>query len=466
MSEALYIPAIGEQFNSVWHRKLQYKGKDGKSYDMKFFTKDSHFEHNIGLQSCWYGINGVGKRAKGTFRDMIGFPKDKIFMADSAGFQVASFQTRGEVCNIKPIDSLRWQEENADVGFNLDYPPTLGKVADYKHFKWSLNESVKNFQFFQDNRKNPNLKLMNVLHGETLELMEEWYNAVKDFKFDGWAVGLKPPFDPMIQAMGFMFLYEKGEFKKDSCKWLHFFGTTGKHVVPTLVYAASKLNDIPVSYDSSSYNIGSIFRTYYLPFDIGPHLAFGDKFSLNSGITKLPCLCPVCRTITNVSELNTKDIYAGTLISLHNMYQYVDYNNVLNRLVNIKTHEHEQIDESGHKVRIKNHFIDYLKKINISKKTLLSLEFIDFAMKHNLKAAVDRYGYALLPQETNKTSQTSIFSFEVAKGVKTVKEEQKEHFKKVDEQQIKEEEKIEEGKLKEIKKEEKPKINLSEWGFK
>jgi queuine/archaeosine tRNA-ribosyltransferase len=268
---------------------------------------------------------------------------------------------KGEECKIKPIDSLRWQEANADVGFNLDFPPTLGKVAEYKHFQWSLKESVKNFQLFQDERKNYNMKLLNVLHGETLELMDEWYNAIKDFKFDGWAVGMKPPYDPMIQAMGFMYLWEKGEFKKDSCKWLHFFGTSGKHVVPTIIYAASFLPDrIKVSYDSSSYNIGSIFRTYYLPFDIGPHLSFGEKFSLNKDLTSLPCSCPVCSKIKNISELNTKDIYAGTLISLHNMYQYIDYNNILNNLVKIKTHEHDEVDETGRKIRIKNHFVDYL----------------------------------------------------------------------------------------------------------
>ena len=64
MSKAEFVPAIGEQFNSVWKRGLSYNG-----FDMKFFTKKSHFEMDIALQSCYYGMEGVGKKAETTFRE-------------------------------------------------------------------------------------------------------------------------------------------------------------------------------------------------------------------------------------------------------------------------------------------------------------------------------------------------------------------------------------------------------------
>ena len=406
MNKAEFVPAIGEQFNSVWQRGLKYKGNDNKEYDMKFFTKNSHFELDIGLQCCFYGINGVGKQCEGkdlTYREMIGFPKDKTLIGDSAGYQVASFKKRGEVCNIKPMDSLRWQEENCDIMMNLDVPPTLGKVAIYSEFQDALKTSIKNFHFFQNNRKNYDAKLYNVLHGENLKLMNEWYSQVKDFKFDGWAVGMKPPYDPMIQAMGFMKLYLEGEFDNNKSYGLHLFGTSGKHVVPTIVYMAKKLKNVRVTYDSSSYNIGSIYRTYYMPFDIGPHLSFGDKFSgdkfnnreaKNPNLKELPCQCPVCSSIKDIHELNTTDIYAGTLISLHNMYQYSYYNNILNKLV------------GDHDV-----FIDYLKKINISEKALKSIEYIDFAEKKGLEQANKKFEKWLIPQEVNKKVQSNLYGF-------------------------------------------------------
>lgn len=396
MSEATYVPAIGEQFNSVWARGLTYKGKDGKEYDMKFFTDKSHFQFNVALQSSYYGINGVNKRHEEHYREMVQYPKDKILVGDSGGFQIASFKIKGEVCKLTPLESLRWMEQNCDVGMNLDVPPNLDGNPIYEDFVKALDESIINFKFFEDNRKNYNMKLLNVLHGENIPLQDVWYNKVKDFKFDGWAVGMKPPYSPMIQALGFMYLWEKGEFDKDSCKWIHFFGTSGKHVVPTIVYAASKLKkNIPVTYDSSSYNIGSIFRTYYVPFDIGPHLSFGDKFNReNPHIKKLPCKCPVCVTIKDIQELNTTDIYAGTLISLHNMYQYGYYNDVLNSLVDSK----EQ-------------FLEYLRAINISDKTLKSIEFIDYAIEKGLMNAVDKFKADLIDQDINKTKQVNIWSF-------------------------------------------------------
>jgi len=396
MNKAIYVPAIGEQFNSVWNRGLKYKGKDGKEYDMKFFTNESHFKMPIVLQSAYYGMYGVGRNAKVNYRQMVNIPKDILLIGDSGGFQIASFAKKGEVCDLTPIDSLRWMEENCDIAMNLDVPPNLDGNPSYDDFIKALDVSVKNFELFEKERKNYDMKLLNVLHGESIEMMDIWYNRVKDFKFDGWAIGMKPPFDPMIQALGFMYLWEKGEFDKESCTNIHFFGTSGKHVVPTIVYAAYKLRrKILVTYDSSSYNIGSIYRTYYTPFDIGPHLSFGEKFKLiNPHLLDLPCKCPVCVNIKDIKELNESDIYAGTLISLHNLYQYWYYNDVLTSLVPCK-----------------DLFLEYIKKINISDKALKSIEFIDYAIEKGLANAVEKFKNDFSTDEFTKTRQVGIFNF-------------------------------------------------------
>ena len=320
-----------------------------------------------------------------------------VLVHNSGGFQIATFKRDGKVCDITPIDSLRWQEANCDVGMNLDIPPNLDGNFTFEEFNKALNESVENFKFFEKERKNYNMRLLNVIHGETLPLISLWHDKVKDFKFDGYAIGMKPPFEPMLQAFAFMFLWEKGEFNKETFKHLHFFGTSGKHVVPTIVYAAHKLlqKDITVTYDSSSYNIGSIYRTYYLPFDVGPNLCWGEKFKKeNPHIKELPCKCPVCSNITDIEILNGGDIYAGTLISLHNLYQYWYYNDILNSLVVEK-----------------ELFLNYLKTINISDKTLKSIEFIDFAIEKGLANAVDKFKNDLIPQELNKSKQVGIWHF-------------------------------------------------------
>jgi len=396
MTKAIFIPAVSEQFVNMWDRGLKYKGKDGKEYDMKFFTKNSHFEMDVVLQSIYYVKNGSCKNKECNYKELIKYPNDKILLTDSAGFQIASFKRRGEVCDITAIDSLRWQEEIADVAMNLDVPPNLDGNPSYEDFIKALNESVENFKLFERERKNYKMLLLNVLHGETLEYFSLWYNKVKVFKFDGWAIGIKPPFDPMLQALGFLYLWEKGEFEKDNVKWLHFFGTSGKHVMPTFVYLATKLKkEIGFTFDSSSYNIGSIYRTYLMPFDFGPHLSFGDKFKThNPHLKELPCDCPVCHNIKSIDELNTTDIYAGTLISLHNLYQYKYFNDILNTLV---------VD--------KELFIDYIKKINISERTLISIEFIDYCLEKGLENGVQKYKEWFNTKEFTKAKQSNIFSF-------------------------------------------------------
>ena len=560
MSKAHFVPAIGEQFNHTWEKGLNFK-----NFDLKFFTEKSHFQHNVGLQSAYYGLNGVGKKKEKTFRDMIGYPKDKKLIGDSvdyeeiiaireigtnnvkynnigtfvddflkinnnksetghdfcninnyeiltmndnleicwrkinqvirhkvkkkclyiltdnikdikitedhsiikfdefgklivvkgdqikkndelisvigfennifnyekvkvleikedsftkdyvydlsvdnverffcsdllvhnnSGFQLASFKLNDKPCDMKPIDSLRWQEQNCDIGLNLDFPPAIIGNVTFKEFKRTLDISVKNFELFEKERKNYDMKLYNVFHGDTIEEMELWYNAVKHFKFDGWATGVKPSSNPMIQALGALFLYEKGELTKENCFGFHFLGMSGKHVVPMIVYFASKLDNKFVTYDSSSYNIGSIYRTYYNRLDIGTSLSFGEKFKRqNPNIKTLPCMCPVCQSIDDLSVLNGGDIYAGTLISLHNMYQYIDYVNILNSLV-----EHKDL------------FLDFLKAMNVNDKCFMSIEFIDFVLQNGLQAGIKKYCDWIIPEKSDKTVQKTIFT--------------------------------------------------------
>jgi queuine/archaeosine tRNA-ribosyltransferase len=384
MNNAIYVPAIGEQFNSCWNRKLSYK-----DYDLKFFTKKSHFDYDTVLQCAYYGLQKDNNGS--TYRENIGLDKNKTLIGDSGGFQMLSLPD----CKLTPIDSLRWQEENANIMMNLDVPPNFGGGYDYERFKLALKKSVVNFKLFEKERQNYKSKLYNVLHGDNTQLMEMWYNDVKDFNFDGWAVGVNPNSDPIVQAMGVMFLHEKGELDKSNITGTHFFGKSGKHITPTMTYIASKFPKIKVTYDSSSYNIGSIYRTYYMPYDIGPHLSFGEKFKTeNPNLENLPCNCPVCKSIDNIDIINGKEIYAGTLISLHNMYQYIEYQRMLNNLISNK-----------------DKFMSYIKEIGICDRTFKSFEFIDFCLKEGYYNAIKKYKNDLILQTIEKSKQVGVWNF-------------------------------------------------------
>jgi queuine/archaeosine tRNA-ribosyltransferase len=234
------------------------------------------------------------------------------------------------------------------------------------------------------------------MHGDNIEQMEDWYKNTKDFNFDGWASGMKPPYDPMLQAMCVMFLYEKGELFKEKSHGLHFFGISGRTVVPTVIYLANKLDINLVTFDSSSFNNGSKFRAYMPSNLFGDNLYFGDRFvTENPEIKTLPCTCPVCRVIDDdIKLLNGTDILAGTLLSLHNMYQYISYNKILNSLV-----------------KNKQKYFKYLEQNNIGAETFRSFEFIDYCFERGFYNGLKKYDVFLNQQSNDKLKQANIFNF-------------------------------------------------------
>lgn len=420
MVEANYVPAIGEQFANAWQKNLEYN-----NFDVKFFSDKSFFKHPLALQCAFYGINGATDNKP--YREAIGYPTTQPLLFDSGGFQMFSLRSKGQKMDMTPLDSLRWQEANAikgDVMFNLDVPPALEHLPTMEDMHRSLNESVANFKLFEKERKNYDALLLNVLHGHNKATMDVWYNGVKDFNFDGYAIG-NPSLDPMIHAQGLMYLFDKGEYDKPNCKWIHLFGKGGQGTIPLIVYFASKIkrSDIKVTFDSSSYNVGSIYRKYYMPFDVTQHLFFGDKFNrCNPSIKQLPCKCPVCSNITDLSILNGETLHAGTLISLHNLYQYIYLTHTFNSLVStrkpFKNIQQQNNDNAGiysDKRGIDENeemdvFTQYTKDV-ANPRTLIAMNFIDFCIEYGFDNAVKKFARDFVTQEENICKQVSIFNF-------------------------------------------------------
>lgn len=381
MVKAYYTPALGEQYNANIISKIKYH-----SWDLGIFSNSKVLPFNIVLQSAYYGKEHTKKIS---FKEKLNIPKETLLIGDSGGFQIASFAKKNKVCKFTKEESLKWLENNCDIAMNLDVPPNLDGNPSLKDFKNALKESVKNFEYFQSNRKNKECKFYNVLHGETKELLDIWYNEVKKFKFEGWAIGMKPPSNPMIQALGFCYLHSKGEFKNKY--GIHFFGTSGENVIPIINYCAHKLKeDILVTFDSSSYNIGSIYRTYYLPGLINTNISFGDKYRLNPNIKTLPCNCPVCSLIKSVDDLNTNKRISGILISLHNLYQYKRFNEICQSLV---------VEKKS--------FLEYLKKLNLNIKVFNSIEMVDYYFENGFDKMYDKYkNHFQKKQNTDKSSKS------------------------------------------------------------
>lgn len=306
-NRAIYIPAVGYTFWDKWKKNRRHR----ECYDLKWFSPRSFFCYPYALISAFYG-----KDYDRYWRHKSGYPKDYLLITDSGGYQLIENPSA-----IEPNASLRWQERNADVGFVLDVPPRKGS-----NFGDCLKKSVKNFQIFEQNRKNYDMKLYNVLQaGQNMNEMEMWYNAVKSFDFDGWCLSAS---SYKIQVQGYLMLHL--EDARNLNGNFHLFGSTSMRTMFTMAMI-SHYFETPITFDSTSYTIGSRYREFLRPMNLKEPLSFGRNAKR---IEVNPCNCPVCSRVT-LDDLYSqeRDALAPLLLDLHNMYWTIEVNKKINNLV-------------------------------------------------------------------------------------------------------------------------------------
>jgi len=298
--------------------------------------------HPFLLASAGVFINEVN------FREKYGVGKDVLVVGDSGGFQIL----KGVKEFLEPIRILRWQERNVDVGITLDVPPlnpkTLGPLNDIERFRKCARMSARFNEVMERNREANDLILLKVLQGGVKKELEMWYDETKEQKFDGYALSIKPPNDPMQVALHTTFIHEK-----EAPERVHIFLGSGFDVIPTIIYASQLFKH--VTFDSSSpFSAGGNYRIYFT--SIFPKFSF--RIAPNKGVVPkfkdLPCNCPVCTTY-NYSDF----VEDGALISLHNLYVFLTYTSFIKSLV----HDREI-------------FLDFVEKF-CSERTRKSIEFID-----------------------------------------------------------------------------------------
>ena len=92
-----------------------------------------------------------------------------------------------------------------------------------KSFQDTLDGTIYNNQFFQKNRLGQT-KLLNVLQGDDWETAQIWYDKVKDFEFEGWAMGGINMCD--MEVMLKRLIIMRDEKKLDGKDWMHVLGTS------------------------------------------------------------------------------------------------------------------------------------------------------------------------------------------------------------------------------------------------
>ena len=324
------------------------------SFTLNWWQQNSFFQYPAMLCSAFYGIKDCWN-----YREHYNIPKDVLLVADSGGFEQLTQNTR-----IEALDVLKWQENNADVGFVLDVPPlnpvTLGPLDDFSLFTKCAETTKRNAEIALRNRTNDKMKLYYVIQGSNRKELSHWIDRVDLTVFDGVALSFKPPNDPLQIALLSSFTNEK------QIANIHILLGTGHNVVPIIIYVSKYFRSL--TFDSSSYGKGARTMTYDLPFRL--QTQFGRAY--NNKLKILPCNCPVCSNLT-INDFQRGDSVSGALISLHNLYLYIQHVEFLKAIV-----EDEEL------------FLNYIKKA-CSPKTLEAYEYLKLYEEKGFDVAYKKY---------------------------------------------------------------------------
>jgi len=343
-----YSPACSHFSHLNWNHNNATSG---------WWRETDLFKHNSLLISAYYGMNYKN------FRKDLNIPENVLLIGDSGGFQNATLSK----VKINPVEVLKWQEQNCDIGFILDVPPydfsgsrsLSGNASEL--FDESLKETKQNVERVLPYRnKESKMKWYGVIQGQTYKQQEKWFNELKDYMFDGWALSPKPASNPWIVASYLLFAYEKG------IKNIHILQVSGIKCMQVIYYISKYFpKDSIITFDSSSFiKWGSELRK----FQLAP---FSNNFIsvTKNNISNLHCDCPICKNV-DFQMFKEKGGKNGFFLSLHNLYMKLKENKILNELINNSEEEFKKM---------------------CSNEILECFEYIDYSIQNGIKNGNEKY---------------------------------------------------------------------------
>ena len=192
--------------------------------------------------------------------------------------------------------------------------------------------------------------------------------GLEELGFDGVALSVKPPHDPIQTALQLAYAYSMG------AKKVHVLLATGMKCLPVSIYASKYFDR--VSTDSSSYNVEAAMAVYKLiPYG---DLKFGTKGAKNSKLVGLPCDCPVCSLVERKMDVEflsnarlTK--LRNIILMLHNVYQWCRFIKILKSIVYND-----------------NYYYSFVKKVAGSE-TIKAIDFFKTAVENDVYVAYDKF---------------------------------------------------------------------------
>jgi hypothetical protein len=177
-------------------------------------------------------------------------PKTSCLMGDSGGYQVAKGALNGmgtwKSYAHKPDwlaqrwrrslfkeDLLYWLEANCDYAMTLDMPlwvrePKYRSISPWHYCDVELlaDLNVENLRYISDHRGLVgNCQFLNVLQGRNENEEDYWYRRVRDFEFEGWAIGGSVGANlSIVRVLRRLLILRDDGMLGESKQWLHILG--------------------------------------------------------------------------------------------------------------------------------------------------------------------------------------------------------------------------------------------------
>ena len=347
---------------------------------MNFLNKEqAYFYYPYALYSAGHAQLDLKKTDKEEAMVQQRDRKNTFILGDSGGFQIAKGVIKFDWENFmeKPGDVgykgsadktrgaiLNWLEHTADYSMVLDIPtwaarPPLNERTGLKSFQQCLDGTLYNNAWFLANRQNKT-KFLNVLQGSNNEEADIWYDNVKHFPFEGWAMGGNNMQDAHLVLRRLIQMRDEGMLApgKDV---IHFLGTSRLEwtIFLTAIQRALREHVNPnmlVTYDCASPFVSVAYGLSYTQ-----HVHSNDRFTyvmekavdnrdLSGSKIPWPWSSPIGERLTmgdvcyykpGQENKNGKvsrtswDTFSYSLIMGHNVYQHIESVQRANTLADI-----------------------------------------------------------------------------------------------------------------------------------
>jgi hypothetical protein len=265
---------------------------------MNFLNKEEgyfHYSHalysaghaQLDLTKSWVQEEMIQQRNKaGTF-----------ILGDSGGFQIGKgvinfdwqhfWEKQGDAGYVGAADKTRmailnWLEFTADYSMTLDLPtwsaaPINQARTGLKDFGDCLRGTLFNNDFFLKHRQGKT-KFLNVLQGGNNVDADIWYDAVKAYPFEGWAMGGNNMKDVDLMLRRLIKLRDE-KLLEPGRDVIHFLGTSKLELACILTAVQRNLREhvnpnMKVTFDCASPFLATAFGQVYTQ-----HVHQNDRFS-------------------------------------------------------------------------------------------------------------------------------------------------------------------------------------------